>query len=107
MTDDETPTVEVTLGVLGRGEKTIRLNPGESIREGIDDPCYVEVEALEVDAEGSDVDYDVAGTTLKQEDNNDSNREITIKTVRCEQCGERYSKNYSRCPECGTPNTNA
>jgi hypothetical protein len=101
------PSVAVTVGRLGGGEKTVELEPGESLQETFDGPGYVEVAVPEVEADGEGLVTEVAGTTHEQDESATSDRVITQKRVSCSNCGVHYLQSFSRCPECGTPNTSA
>lgn len=101
MTDDEY-AVEITLGIPGEGARSITLDPGEVFAE-IVGSTYVEVAAPEL-PEGPDgvkVEY---VSTEEQDESANGDREWTIETTRCGECGSRYPVDYSRCHKCGEEN---
>lgn len=103
--DDTEPIVEVVVGQLGCGERTVRLGPGESIQQTFDEPSYVEVRVAESDDNGLDIgDFDVEDTTIEQEQTGDADREWDVETTRCQGCGNMYPASRTRCGECGVAN---
>lgn len=96
--------VQITIGQLGQGEQTIELEPGESLREVFSEPGYVEITVAEVE---EPEEIQVADTTYERDESGDGDREWEVKTTRCQGCGELYPKDYTRCPECGAPNSYA
>lgn len=104
MTDaDQQPAVEVTIGILGAGEQTIELPPGESIQQSFDEPSYVEVRALDTASDGGTT-IEVGDTTIEQKETKDDDREWEVETVTCGGCGALFPQSYTRCSECGHSN---
>lgn len=98
------PSVTVTLGKLGAGEREVELGAGDSLEETFGGPAYIKVEV----AEGSeDTMLVVADTEMEQDDGGERVVDDPNPRRQCDGCGTHYSMNYSRCPECGNPNPDA
>lgn len=95
----EVPAVTVTFGSLGEGEETVELGAGDDLTRTFDGPAYIEIDV----ADGSDVIMVEAVNTEKQSEGSDD-REWTVETTKCVECGKRFPADYSNCPECGTEN---
>lgn len=104
-----TEEVVVTIGRLGEGEREVTVAPGESVREVFEGPGYVAVDVPGrpdgPEEEEEENPPEVADTTFEQDDGGDG-REWKVPAIQCRGCGQRYPKDYSRCPECGNPNQN-
>lgn len=102
------PSVVVTFATpTPDGERTVELEPGETLSETFDVPVYVEVDVPEVAVDDEGMVVEVAGTTHEQDERATGPRMDKSDKKQCTNCGDRYPTAYSRCPGCGTPNQDA